>query len=384
MLKRIPKTELRLGMYIHSLDQGWLSHPFLRGSFLLRKEADLKRLQGEGEGGVTIDTAKGLDTAEPPVPPARVPYPQELATAREIKREADAIVHSLFMDVRMGRQIQVERLEPVVLRMTDSILRSPGTLVNLCRLRAADRATFQHCVSSCALLIMFGHHLHLDRTTLREAGIGGLLHDIGKMRVPNHILNKPGELNEAESAIMRRHVELGLETLAGTPGVSSLVMAVAAEHHERLDGSGYPRGLRGFHISPMGRMATIVDVYDAMTAQRIYHQGMEPAEALQRLYQGYPGCFDEDLVQHFIQALGIYPVGSLVRLESNRLAVVVGQNRSGMLHPVVRVFHDIASGQDLPPFDLDLSGADDAVRGHENPADWKLDPHAWTAWGAEA
>jgi HD-GYP domain-containing protein (c-di-GMP phosphodiesterase class II) len=161
-------------------------------------------------------------------------------------------------------------------------------------------------------------------------------------------------------------------------------MAVAAEHHERLDGSGYPRGLRGFQISPMGRMATIVDVYDAMTAQRIYHQGMEPAEALQRLYQGYPGCFDEDLVQHFIQALGIYPVGSLVRLESNRLAVVVGQNRSGMLHPVVRVFHDITSGQDLPPFDLDLSGADDAVRGHENPADWKLDPHAWTAWGAEA
>ncbi len=378
MIKRINKSQLRLGMYIHSLDCGWMTHSFIRNRFVLRTEADLKRILASNSEAITIDTSKGLDTLPGPAPrEEQTPHREELATALDIKREADGIIHALLTDVRMGRQIRVDQLEPVVIRITDSILRNPGTLVSLCRLRQADRATFQHSVSSCALLIMFGHHLHLDRTLLHEAGLGGMLHDIGKMRVPNHILNKPGKLTEEESAIMRDHVRLGLETLGRTPGVSSQVMQVAAEHHERLNGSGYPRKLRGFQISPLGRMATIVDVYDAMTSIRIYHPGVEPADALQQLYQGNPGGFDEDLVEHFIQAIGIYPVGSLVRLESNRLAVVLEQNQGGLLRPVVRVVYDISHGQPLAPFDLDLSGADsDSVLGHEEPALWDLDPHA--------
>lgn len=379
MIKRIQKSELRLGMYVHGLDCGWMAHSFIRSHFVLSSEADLRRILASNTVTVTIDTAKGLDTLPGPGTPRqeRTPHREELASALRIKQEADSIIHTLLTDARMGRQIRVEQLEPVVTRITDSILRNPGTLVSLCRLRQADRATFQHSVSSCALLIMFAHHLHLDRAILHEAGVGGLLHDIGKMRVPNHILNKPGKLTEAESAIMRDHVRLGIETLSQTPGVSSHVMQVAAEHHERLDGSGYPRKLRGFQISPLGRMATIVDVYDALTSIRIYHHGIEPADALQQLYQGNPGGFDEDLVEHFIQAIGIYPVGSLVRLESNRLAVVLEQNQGGLLRPVVRVVYDISRGRSLAPFDLDLAGAEgDKVLGHEEPAAWNLDTHA--------
>jgi len=381
VIRRIDKSELRLGMYVHSLDCGWMTHAFIRSSFMLTREADLKRILASNTGSIYIDTGKGRDIAPAPAETPEAPhtsYRQELAGAKRIKREADRVIHALLNDVRVGRQIQIDQLEPVVLEITGSILRNPGTLVSLCRLREADQATFEHSVSACALLIMFGQHLHLDRAILHQAGIAGMLHDIGKMRVPNHILNKPGRLTEAESAIMRDHVRLGLETLGQTPGVSDLVLHVAAEHHERLDGSGYPRKLRGFQISPLGRMATIVDVYDAMTAMRIYHRGIEPAAALKRLYQADPGCFDADMVQHFIQAIGIYPVGSLVRLESNRLAVVMEQNQGGLLHPVVRVVYDIAGDRPLAPFDLDLSAAaaGDGVIGHEEPGPWNLDPDA--------
>ena len=378
MIKRIHKSELRLGMYIHSLDCNWMLHSFIRGSFPLQRQTDLEQILDSAVENVQIDTTRGLDTEVPaprdPAPQGPTAHLEELPIARQIKREADTIIHSLLLDVRMGRQIQVERLEPVVSRIIGSILRNPGTLVSLCRLRQADQATFQHSVSSCALLIMFGQHLHLDRDTLHEAGVAGMLHDIGKMRVPDHILNKPGPLTQAESAIMRGHVRLGLETLSQTPGISKLVMQVAGEHHERLDGSGYPRRLRGLEISPMGRMATIVDVYDAMTSIRIYQGGIEPAEALRRLYLESPAGLDGDLVQHFIQAIGIYPVGSLVRLESGRLAVVLQQNQGGPLHPVVRVLYDIRHAMTLPPFDLDLAGGGDGVAGHEEPAAWNLVP----------
>ena len=385
MIKKISKQQLKLGMYIHSLDCDWMTHSFIRNRFMLRNEADLEQILAGSVGGIYIDTLKGLDVqpgpGEPapgpsPAPWARTSHREELAAALQIKQEAFAIIHVLLTDVRMGRRVQVGLLEPLVDRIIDSILRNPGTLVSLCRIREADSCTYQHSVSACALLIMFGHHLHLGSAILHEAGIGGMLHDIGKVRVPDHILNKPGRLTDTEAMIMRDHVRLGLETLSQTPGVSDLVVQVAAQHHERLDGSGYPRKLKGFEISPMGRMATIVDVYDAMTSTRSYNTGVEPGVALQRLYQGSHG-FDQDMVQHFIQAIGIYPVGSLVRLESNRLAVVMEQNQGGLLHPVVRVVYDIGGDRPLAPFDLDLSGpenAGDGVLSHEEPAAWNLDP----------
>jgi putative nucleotidyltransferase with HDIG domain len=433
MLKTIPKTDLKLGMYVHDLQVPWISHAFLRSSFMLRKLSDLERIRASDLGMVCIDTLKGLDaseassaaaadadpdaasdpahaamtgeTASPADPQAQPsmallagleelgealpgpapdpqderPYQEELAIAQAIRDEADQVIHSLLVDVRMGRQIQVEQLHPVVSRITASILRNPGTLVSLCRIREADTCTFRHSLSSCALMIMFGRHLQLDADTLHEAGVGGMLHDIGKMRVPDHILNKPGKLTDAEYAVMRSHVRLGLETLRDTPGISTTVMTVAAEHHERFDGSGYPEGRQGREISQLGRMAAIVDVYDAITAIRIYHHGIEPAAGLQHLYEWSAGKFDEELVQRFIQAIGIYPVGSLVRLESNRLAVVLDQNRKGLLRPRVRVVYDIGQDRALAPFDLDLADpqhADDGIFGHEEPRAWRLDPTA--------
>jgi len=399
MIKKVSKADLKLGMFIHDLNCGWMEHSFLRNSFMLRKESDLAKILESGIADVYIDTIKGIDfspaptqaevhadltarmlelpAAKFPPPGARTTHIEELGFAKQIQKEANLVIHSVLGDVRLGKQIQVERLQPVVHQITESILRNQGTLVSLCRIREGDTYTFQHSVSVCTLLVTFCRYMELSPEVIHEAGIGGMLHDIGKMRVPDHILNKPGKLTDPEFDIMKSHVVLGLETLRQTPGISGTVIQVAGEHHERFEGSGYPERVKGAEISVLGRMAAIVDVYDAITSNRIYHKGMEPPAALTKLFEWSEQHFDPELVQHFIQAIGIYPVSSLVRLASQRLAVVIEQGAQGLLFPKVRVVYDVQRGRKITPVDLDLSdplaGGDSIIR-NEDPEVWRLNP----------
>ena len=409
MIKQVAIADLMIGMYICDINRDWIDHPFFRGSFLLRRPNDLAWLRESGIDSVFIDTRRGLDpdavptpadtqdleasepepapelppAAAPPEPRPRsvtatpTPFHEEVVIARQVRREAERVVRSVLQDARHGQKVQVEHLSPVVIRIADSVLRNPGALLSLCRMREADSCTFQHSLSSCALMILFAHHLGLDRHSMEEAGLGGMLHDIGKMRVPEHILNKPSAFTDEEFEVMRTHVPLGLETLAQTPGISDMVVQVAAEHHERCDGSGYPEGLTGAELTLLGRMAAIVDVYDALSSMRVYHHNLEPAAALRQVYLWSPDLFDRGLVEQFIQAVGIYPVGSLVRLASGRLGVVTDQNRSNLLRPVVRVFYDIRMGRRLPPRDLDLSTpelADEPILSAEDAGEWRVNP----------
>jgi putative nucleotidyltransferase with HDIG domain len=398
MIKKVHKGELKLGMFIHDLNCGWMDHSFLRNSFMLRKEGDLEKILASGIADVYIDTIKGIDAVNAPtqaevdqdlnarlMDAALHPLPvgghtthqEELGFAKQIQKEANKVIHSLLMDVRMGKQIQVERLQPVVSQITDSILRNQGTLVSLCRIREGDTYTFQHSVSVCTLLVTFCRYMEFSPEVIFEAGIGGMLHDIGKMRVPDHILNKPGKLTDPEFDIMKGHVVLGLETLAQTPGVSRTVIQIAGEHHERFEGTGYPERFKGEEISQLGRMAAIVDVYDAITSNRVYHKGMEPPAALKKLFEWSNHHFDEELVQHFIQAIGIYPVGSLVKLDSQRLAVIIEQGSEGLLYPKVRVVYDMRHRRKVTPFDLDLSlpeSAGDSIVSNEEPETWNINP----------
>jgi putative nucleotidyltransferase with HDIG domain len=376
-----------------------MDHSFLRNSFMLRKESDLLKIMESGISEVYIDTIKGIDSGcsptlgevqadltarmldlpllKPPPGTTRTTHQEELGFAKQIQREANKVIHSILGDVRLGKQIQVERLSPVVTQITESILRNQGTLVSLGRIREGDTYTFQHSVSVCTLLVTFCRYMELSPEAIHEAGIGGMLHDIGKMRVPDHILNKPGKLTDEEFAIMKDHVVLGLETLRQTEGISRTVIQVAGEHHERFEGSGYPYRIKGSEISELGRMAAIVDVYDALTSNRVYHKGMEPPAALTKLFEWSDHHFDPELVQHFIQAIGIYPVGSLVKLDSNRLAVVMEQGTQGLLFPKVRVVYDIFRGRKINPMDLDLSvpeSAGDSIIKNEEPEDWGINP----------
>lgn len=397
MLKKIPSEQLQVGMHIHDLNCGWMEHGFFRSSFRVRRETEIEKILEAGILEVYIDTDKGADVREgssrsevrarleariveqtthpQSAPPVRVSQREEVQAAQRIQVEASTVIHGMLMDVRMGKTVNVERAEPLVERITDSIFRNPGALTSLCRIKARDSYTFQHSVSVCTLLVSFCRALDMDRDTTLQAGMGGLLHDIGKMAVPDEVLNKPGRLTEDEFEVMKTHVPRGAEILAQTPGVTPTALQIASEHHERFDGTGYHHGLPGQQISRLGRMTAIVDVYDAITSNRVYHKGMEPSEALKKVFEWSSHHFDEELVQQFIQSLGIYPVGSLVRLESQHLAVVVDQNASSLLRPVVRIVFDAIRRRPVPQRDLDLANAESSeeILGYEEPESWPID-----------
>jgi len=395
VIKRVKVEDLRPGMYVHDLNCGWMDHGFLRPQFLLHGEGQIQKMRSQGLSEIYIDTTRGDDVADAPVradierdlerrlkasaqpgaalPSARVPQKEESVAARRILGEAAGVVDGLLQDVRLGRQLDPAKARPLVRTMHASVLRNPGALISLSRIKDADTYTFQHSVSICALLVSFCHALGMDAATVEEAGLGGLLHDVGKMKVPNEVLNKPGRLTEEEFHIMKSHAALSRELLLGVPGISEMVIQIAGEHHEKVGGGGYPRGIAGPEISQIGRMTAIVDVYDALTSNRVYHKGAEPSGVLKRLLEWSGTHLDGDLVQQFIRTLGIYPVGSLVRLSGGRLAVVVEQGED-LLRPTVRVVFDSGRRIRLQPRDLHLRHATEQIVDYEEPAEWGLDP----------
>lgn len=402
MIKKIAVGQLKPGMFIHDLDCGWMDHPFLRNSFKISSDAEIRKIASHGLREVYIDTAQGLDAADAqaeaevraglhqemieaarvqPAPRHEIPLSEELVKAAKVQGEANRVVHGIMHDIRLGKQIEVEQLSPVVEEMTDSIFRNKDALLNLCRIKQKDDYTFQHSVSICVLMIAFCRALGLDQSIIRLAGIGGLLHDVGKMKVPDAILNKPGKLTEKELAAMKSHVVHSREILEQTPGIAQISMEIAAQHHERIDGTGYPLGLKGDGISLYGQMSAIVDVYDALTSDRCYRKGMQPTDALRKLFEWSKFHFNEKLVHAFVRCIGIYPVGTLVRLESGMLGVVVEQ-RHNLLQPIVRAFFDITRDHTIPPQDIDLSktvghGGGDRIVSQESPTEWDIDPQVY-------
>jgi len=399
MIKKISVGDVRTGMYIHSLDCGWMTHPFLRKRFLVLDPAVVRQIVEAGITEVDIDTEKGLDVAAvsaaagaavEPVPLAAAvasakpgtTVDKEVREARKVHAEASRVVRSLLSDVRLGKQVSVEQAEPVVEKIADSILRNPGPILALCRIKTKDEYTFMHSVSVGALMMAFCRAAGMDEQTVREAGLGGLLHDIGKMTTPNEVLNKPGKLTNEEFDVMRNHVVASREILEQTPGITPTALNVAAQHHERYDGSGYPLKLKGEQISRIGQMAAIVDVYDAITSDRVYHKGMQAPVALKKIVEWARAHFNPDLVRVFISAIGIYPTGTLVMLESGRLAVVMDHDPATPHQPRIRVVYDTIRNAHLTPTDVDLArttghGGADRILRHEPPGKWSIDPMSY-------
>ncbi len=400
MIKLIPVTRLQAGMYVHDLNCGWLQHGFVRNRFLVACADDVRKVREIGVTEIYVDTGRGLDPDALPAPDAPEsapePGPQHTAPApaeapavhtpakaassferaRALHREANQIVRDMLGDIRLGKQIEMEQVEPLVERIVDSIFTQQDALLPLARLKDHDNYTFQHSVSVCALMTAFARTLEVPRETIREIAIGALLHDVGKARVPDEILNKPGKLTDAEFDRMKSHVVQSKIILQATPGISQIALDVAAQHHERYDGTGYPNKLKGEQISLYGRMGAIVDVYDAITSNRVYHKGMPPTEALRKLLEWSANHFEPRLVKAFIRSVGIYPTGALVRLESKRLAVVQAQHADKPMQPTVKViFH--TAGHYLRPEDVDLRRSQDRIVGHEDFAAWNIDALRW-------
>jgi HD-GYP domain-containing protein (c-di-GMP phosphodiesterase class II) len=401
MIKKISVALLRPGMFVSDFNAGWLNHPFLTNSILISDEHHIQQILSCGLKEVFIDTERGLDSQDAPtaaeaetasrealieqvasgkkpVEP-KISVHEEMRRARSVFSEATRIIHSIMEDIRLGRQLDVaDNVRLTVEKMASSVVRNNAALITMRRLKHHDDYTFLHSVSVCTMLLTFCQAAGLEKDKILDVAMGALLHDIGKMRVDSAVLNKQAKLSDDEFRHMKSHVMLGSQLLRQIPDIPELAFEPLEQHHERYDGGGYPRGLKGEEISRIGRMAAIVDVYDAITSDRCYHKGMNPAAAMQKLFEWSKYHFDPGLVQMFIKVIGIYPVGSLVRLESGRLGLVIEQRETSPLTPVVRVIYDARHGHYVWPEDLDLSkplgqGGGDRIVGFEQPKKWQID-----------
>ena len=394
MLKRIAVKDIQLGMFICEFCGSWMEHPFWKTKFLLTDENDLQAIQSSGIKELWIDVSQGADLgiavpgktkeevereteavlleAENSHSKEKTSLEDEIQTAAKLCAKAKEAVIAMFSDARMGKAIQVEQARALVEDISNSVLRQPHALISLARLKTADEYTYMHSVAVCALMIALARQLNLAEEMVHEAGFAGLLHDIGKVGIPLKVLNKPGKLTDSEFAIVKSHPEVGAKILIESYQVSPAVLDVCLHHHEKIDGTGYPFGLKGDTISLFAKMGAVCDVYDAITSNRPYKKGWAPADSIRKMAEWSKGHFDEAVFQAFVKTVGIYPTGSLVRLESGRLAVVVEQHESSLLSPKVKVFFSAKTKMPIIQETLDLAAlvGKDKIIGRESPDDW--------------
>lgn len=375
MRKRISIDQLKIGMKVEKLDRSWLATPFLRHRLTITSSEQIEQLHASGVQQLDVDVdedyqdsgsfvqampaeAEASQPIFPPLEPepSTIPFAEELPAAREVYKAAKLIIQQAMEDVRMGRALNMEAVSEVVGSMADSILRSPDALTSLTRLKQFDEYTFFHSVNTSALALSVGRHLGYARAPLLQLGTGMLLHDIGKTQIPIEILNKPGRYEADEFEIMKQHVLRGAEILSNTTGLTDVFLKPTLEHHERVDGTGYPHRRSKIDLSQFGLIAAIVDIYDAVTSDRCYHKGKTPHDTLQLLYQlGTQGHVDGVLVQQFVQVVGVYPVGSCASLNTGETAIVKQFNRHAPIRPLVVLITDEAGHQRSTPVDLDLA-----------------------------
>ncbi len=347
-------------MYITDLNNDWKPHNKTKKNGFIRSEEVINRISQLGVTELYIDTEKGIDHQDAitvsevdkenqkkleqagelkPHNKPTIALADEMVTASKIHNEAIGLVNNVMDNVKLGQDIEIGPIDDLADNMLSSIFRNHHALSCLGCIRDKDAYLMEHSVNLSVLMSVYCRSMMMDKDTMHKTMVGALLHDIGKVMVPDEILHKPGRLSSSEFAEMKHHVAHGRNLLQGTDGISELSITTMAQHHERIDGSGYPDGLKGDQISMHGKMVAIVDVYDAITADRCYHKGMTPTLGIKKLLEWSDDHLDRNLVNHFIRCIGIYPVGSLALLESGRLGVVIESNEFDQRLPTVRVMY---------------------------------------------
>lgn len=373
MIEKISTRDLLPGMKIIDLDLPWLSNPFLYATErIIESQEDIDKIISEGflEAYVDLNTKQDskpgdshqeIEKSLPPntltankdkLPPI-IPLEQELPAARVLYDDSVRFARKTIQDLRQGETLSIKNGEKLVDEIIKSITRNYNALLGLIKLRTRDEYTYTHCINVSVLSALLASQLELDEETIRKIGVAGLFHDIGKAQIPDEILNCPRRLTEKEFEVMKKHPELGLKNVDSSTLPPEILSGIR-DHHEKINGTGYPRGLKGDELSLVARIISIVDVYDALTSKRVYKDPMLPHQALSLMYTMRGEEFDETLLEHFIRSQGIYPVGSVVELNNGWRGVVVQITPERPLYPQVALLRT-PSGKNMYGELIDLA-----------------------------
>lgn len=363
MERKVTTEHLKLGMYITRLDRPWLETPFLLQGFYTKTDQDIHDLHHHCQF-VYIDDDRGesanryMESKKPTkptlavqnhdevLPPRKIKYQtqidlvEEISVARANQDKLFEQISTIMEDVKNRDKLHIESIKPIVTNMVESILRNPDAHMWLRTMQQTDTYLYTHAIDSSVLAVSFGRHLGFDRDELEDLAIGTMLFDIGKMKIPRQVLNKQAKLTEKEFTFMQRHVELGVKLIANNHHISQRAQEIVITHHERHNGKGYPQKLSGQQIPFFGKIAAIVDCYDAMTTQRPYADPISSHEAIMQLYHWRNIDFQEDLIEQFIQCLGLYPTGTIVLLNTGAVGIVISQNPIRRLRPKIMLILD--------------------------------------------
>ena len=360
-IKKVSLEQLRAGMYVTRVDEARAAGANLRAQGLITREDTIERFRQQGMLECFIDTAKGNDcsegipldqlhhtkTPEAPFPECdedfpspRVAYEEERDNAVRVRDKALRLVSDVMHDVKMGRSIDRQAVDDIALEITESLVNNQNALLSLMYMGNKDEYLLEHSMNVAVLMGVLARSLGYRGEELHHMVLGAFVHDVGKIRVPESILHKPGKLELAEWEEMKRHVDYGIEALSTIENFPDIAMAICSEHHERLDGTGYPFSRSAAQISQQGRMGAVVDVYDAITSDRVYHQGLEPNAALKKMLEWSGDHLDRELVYQLIRCVGVYPAGSLVQLASGHVAVVLEVCTRQPAQPRVKLVYD--------------------------------------------
>ncbi len=342
MKKKVNVSDLKWGMYVCELDRPWSETSFFFPGFAITSEEDIKVLRRrcryvyiKAEPDFRIFEETSVHERPKRGYQDQTRLEDEVEAIREVHQQATTLIYTIMDDAHLGKSIDTATAKKLVARMAKSVLRNPDALICFTQLKKQDDYTALHSLRVSILALAFGRHLGFEEEELNLLGMGALLHDIGKMRVPNAILNKPGKLTQREVEVMQSHVPAGVQILERTQDIPSKAIEVARLNHERYNGTGYMKQLKRDQIGLFGLLGAIVDVYDALTSDRVHQDALSPLDALWKMYEWRVRDFHPALVEQFIQCMGIFPIGSVVILNTGEVGVVRTMNRAQRLKPEV-------------------------------------------------
>jgi putative nucleotidyltransferase with HDIG domain len=361
---RLPVDLLTHGMRIVKLDRPWTEVPVLFQGFTLEDERQARILRQycewvlvEGDERLLSETLARVTSHKQrtatPLPETRS-LAEEIPRANQVWGKTHAFVEQITLAIEQGNDLNLQDARPVIRECVESIKANASAMFWMSRIKSRDAYTAEHCLRVAIFTVAFARFLGLPDEDLEIAGICGLLHDLGKLKVPGEILNKPGALSPAENVIMQQHTTFGYELLSSNPKLDPIIQDVTRHHHERMDGRGYPQQLEEWQISRLARLVSIVDAFDAMTSDRCYRDGMPASDAIRVLYRNRGRQFDADMVEAFIRMVGIYPPGTLVELNSGEVALIVTVHPGKKLKPRIEILMD-ASKTLVTPRIVDLA-----------------------------